>query len=374
MIPISVIATDTGTVSFSIKGHFNKEKPSNFSEDFRPVITWNLTYKCNLKCLHCYINASPNGDNGLSTEKALDLVDQFSDLKIPLVIMSGGEPLMRNDFFTIAEYASKKGLKLALSTNGTLISEKVAKKLKELNFMYIGISLDSYNPEFHDKFRGVNGAFSMTIRGIQNAINAGLNVGLRFTITGMNIDDIDNYFDLILKLGIKRVTFYHLSASGRGKDLKEWSYSPSQYQKFMDKLLDYAFKLKGKVEIETTLGTYDGIYLANKLSKNENELSKYLKFVESTGGCGRKMISIYPNGDVYPCQFIDFVKLGNVKEKKLKDILVNIPDFFIHTDKYVECDCKYKQYCKGGDRARAYYWNQNMYGDDPLCPLKELHI
>ncbi|AWR98049.1 radical SAM protein [Acidianus sulfidivorans JP7] len=374
MIPISVIATDTGTVSFSIKGRFNKDKPSNFSEEFRPVVTWNLTYKCNLKCLHCYINASPYGENGLSTERALRLVDEFSDLKIPLVIMSGGEPLMRNDFFTIAEYAHNKGLKLALSTNGTLISEKVAKKLKDLNFMYIGISLDSYNPEFHDKFRGVNGAFSMTLKGIKNAINAGLNVGLRFTITKENIDDIDNYFDLILKLGVKRVTFYHLSASGRGKDLKDWSYSPSQYQKFMDKLLDYAFKLKGKVEIETTLGTYDGIYLANKLSKDEKSLLNYLKFVETTGGCGRKMISIYPNGDVYPCQFIDFVKLGNVNESSLRDILRNIPDFFINTDKYVQCNCKYKQYCKGGDRARAYYWNGNMYGDDPLCPLRELHI
>lgn len=378
MIPISVMVTNTGTVSFAIKGAFNKDKPSNFSQTFRPVITWNLTYKCNLKCLHCYINASPTGEEGLSTEEALDLVDQFSELKIPLIIMSGGEPLMRRDFFTIAEYAHQKGLKMALSTNGTLITEKVAKKLKELEFSYIGISLDSYEPEFHDMFRGVKGAFVMTLKGIENATKEGLNVGLRFTITGKNIDEVDKYIELALKLGVKRITFYHLSASGRGKELKDWSYTPSQYQKFMDKLIDYAFKLKGKVEIESTLGPFDGIYMAKKLSKNEEDFSAYLKFVETTGGCGRKMISIYPNGDVYPCQFIDFIKLGNVREKKLRDILSNIPDFFVETDKYLKegkcANCEYKKYCKGGDRARAYYWSGSMYGEDPLCPLKELRI
>lgn len=378
MIPISVLVTNAGTVSFHIKGEYNKDRPSKFSDVFRPVVTWNLTRKCNLKCLHCYINASPEGEDGSTTEEALRLIDEMAEMRIPLIIMSGGEPLMRRDFFELASYARIKGIKLALSTNGTLITESVAKKLKELDFSYVGISLDSYDPEFHDKFRGLNGAFNMTVKGIKNAINVGLNIGLRFTITARNIHQIDEYVKLALELGVKRITFYHLSASGRGKELREWMYTPEEYVGFINKMIDYAIKLSGKIEIETTLGQFDGVYIAKKLARDEEELEKYMKFVENSGGCGRKMISIYPNGDVYPCQFIDFYKLGNVREKPLKEIIKNIPDLFINTDKYLRgeyCDkCKYKSACKGGDRARAYYWNGDVYGDDPLCPLKTLHI
>jgi len=378
MIPVSVMTTGLGTVSFSVKGIYNKENLSKFSEVSRPVVTWNLTYKCNLKCIHCYINASNDKQDALSTEEALNLIDQFAELKIPLIILSGGEPLMRRDFFKLASYARAKGLKLALSSNGTLITKDVARKLKELNFSYIGISLDSDSAEFHDKFRGVEGAFNMTINGIKNSVEAGLNVGLRFTISSLNIHRLDGYIELALKLGVKRITFYHLSASGRGKGLDNLMYTPEQYEKFINKLIDYSFKLKGIIEIETTLAPFDGIFIAKKLARNEEEFQQYLKFVENSGGCGRKMISIYPNGDVYPCQFIDFVKLGNVKTQRLSEIIASIPDVFINTEKYLKegkcAECEFKKYCKGGDRARAYYWYGNIFGSDPLCPLKSLRI
>ncbi len=251
-----------------------------------------------------------------------------------MILMSGGEPLMRRDFMDLAEYASSLGIKLVLSTNGTLITKEVARRLRAIGFSYVGISLDSIEEKYHDEFRGVNGAFSLALAGIRNSLSEGLDVGLRFTVTALNIDNVADYVDFAASLGVRRITFYHLSASGRAGRLGggEWWYTPSQYERFINTIIKYAEKYAGKLEIETTLAPIRCIYIA---MKSENP-SEYLRFVESTGGCGRKIISIYPNGgDVYPCQFIDFVKLGNVRRNKLRDILVNGLDLFINTEKYL---------------------------------------
>ncbi len=373
MIPVSTMVTGRGTVSFKIKGKYGVDEPSNFSEVMRPIVSWNMTRRCNLKCLHCYIDAGGEDPNELSTEEAMELIDQFHDVGVPLILMSGGEPLMRRDFMDLAGYASSLGIKLVLSTNGTLITKEAAKRLKSIGFSYVGISLDSIEEKYHDEFRGVNGAFSLALAGIRNSLSEGLDVGLRFTVTALNIDKVADYVDFAASLGVRRVTFYHLSASGRAGRLGgEWWYTPSQYEGFINAIIKYARKYAGKLEIETTLAPYDGIYIA---MKSENP-SEYLRFVESTGGCGRKIISIYPNGDVYPCQFIDFVKLGNVRQGKLRDILANGLDLFINTEKYLrgpKCgNCRFKRECKGGDRARAYYLGGDMYGDDPLCPIPSL--
>ncbi len=378
MIPVSVMVTGTGTVSVKIKGRFGVNHHSDFSSPIRPVVSWNITRRCNLKCLHCYINAGEPDNNELTTEEAMNLIMQFSELKVPLILFTGGEPLMRGDLLQLAHYARDEGIRIALSTNGTLITREVASKLAEVGFSYIGVSLDSISSEFHDKFRGVEGAFTKAIMGIRNAIDAGLDVGLRFTLTSMNINEVPSYIEFALSLGVRRITFYHLSASGRAQQLsRDWWYTPSQYVKFMDNLIKYAKDYSGKIEIETTLGPFDGVYIALKLAKDKEELDNYLRFVESTGGCGRKIISIYPNGDVYPCQFIDFMKLGNVRERRLADILSGSNlDLFINTEKYLKgpkCStCQFKKYCKGGDRARAYYLTGDIYGDDPLCPIPSI--
>ena len=262
-----------------------------------------------------------------------------------------------------------------LSTNGTLITPEVAKRLKELGFVYVGISLDSIDERFHDAFRGAPGSFAAALAGIKNALAAGLDVGLRFTITAKNIHEVGQYVDFAAALGVRRITFYHLSAAGRAQKLPpDWWCTPEQYRQFMETLIAKARQYAGRLEIETTLAPFDGIYLALTLGNGDEQ---YLKFVESTGGCGRKIISIYPDGDVYTCQFIDFYKLGNVREKPLKEILT--PDKlepFIHTEKYLrgpKCSaCPYKQHCKGGDRARAHYLTGNAFGDDPLCPIPSL--
>jgi len=375
VIPISVMVVGVGTTSYKVKGRFSVDSPSAFSTPFKPIVSWNITRKCNLKCVHCYIDAGLTSSDELSTEEALKLVDQMSEIGVPLILFTGGEPLVRKDFFQIARYARERGIKLVLSTNGTLITKEVARELKDVGVVYVGVSLDSIGADFHDYFRGVKGAFAAALAGINNALEAGLDVGLRFVITAKNYHEVDKYVDFAATLGIKRVTFYHLSAAGRAQKLgKDWWYTPDQYVKFMDVLIEKAREYAGKLEIETTLAPFDGVYIALKIGKGD---AKYLEFVEKTGGCGRKIISIYPNGDVYPCQFIDFYKLGNVREKPLSEILnsKNL-DLFINTEKYLrgnKCkNCKFVKYCKGGDRARAYYLGGDLLGDDPACPIPEL--
>lgn len=375
MIPISVMVAGEGTTSFRVKGRFGVGRPSDFSGPFRPIVSWNITRRCNLRCVHCYIDAGEPDAYELSTREALDVVDQMAEVGVPLILFTGGEPLVRKDFFEIAAYARDRGIKLVLSTNGTLITPEVAKALREVGFVYVGVSLDSVGEDFHDSFRGVRGAFAAALAGIKNAMAAGLDVGLRFVITAKNIHEVGSYVDFAASLGVKRVTFYHLSAAGRAQGLsQDWWYTPAQYRRFIETLIEKARQYAGRLEIETTLAPYDGVYIALTVGNGD---VKYLEFVESTGGCGRKIISIYPNGDVYPCQFIDFYKLGNVRERRLREILTpEALEPFVNTDRYLRgprcSSCKFKKYCKGGDRARAYYLTGDMFGDDPQCPIPHL--
>ena len=377
MIPVTVMVTEIGTVSYKLKGKYGPGKPSQFSQVFRPVIVWNMTFSCNLRCIHCYIKAGVSHENELSFQEAKNLIDQINEIKAPLLILSGGEPIVRKDFVEIATYASSKNINLVLSTNGVLIDKDMAKLLHETKFRYIGISIDSANPTWHDEFRGIKGAFDKTLQAIKYCTTLGLPVGLRFTVTRYNVKDVPKIITLALKNGVKRITFYHLSAAGRARDMgRDWYITPEQYEYFINTLIDSSIKYRGLIEIETTLAPFDGIYIADKLAKTQREFIKYLKLVEAQGGCGRKIVSIYPDGTVYPCQFVDFMILGNIREKRLKEILTPkhpALQYFINTDKYLKygkCkECPFKSICKGGDRIRAYYLNGSLYASDPQCHL-----
>jgi radical SAM protein with 4Fe4S-binding SPASM domain len=377
MIPITVIVTGKGTVSQKIKGTFGPGKPSKFAKVFKPIVVWNMTYACNMRCLHCYISAESMSKSELSKKEALELIDQLSRLRPPLLILSGGEPLVRKDFLEIAEYASSRKLRLSLSTNGTLLTKEVAKKLYDLGFVYIGISLDSPNPIWHDKFRGKVGAFDETVAGIKNSVEAGLSTGLRYTIMRKNVNDVSQIVNLALNLKICRITFYHLSPAGRAKEINlDWYISSDQYFKFIDYLIEISRKHAGRLEIETTMAPFDGIYVADKVAKSNEEFWRIIEAIEAQGGCGRKIVAIYPDGTVYPCQFVDFVKLGNVTNEPLERIIdINKPElkYFVETYKYLKgskcASCPFKRVCNGGDRVRAYYLCGDLYGDDPQCFL-----
>ena len=376
MIPVSVMVTGRGTVSTRIKGHYNAKRPPRFSEHLRPIVFWNITYQCNLRCAHCYINAlAKRSPRELNTEEAAQLSREMAEIGIPLVIFSGGEPLIRNDFWEIVEpIAGKQRPKLSLSTNGTLITRDVAEKLASYGFMYVGISIDSIRPEWHDKFRGVRGAFEATMRGIKNSIEAGLDVGIRTTLTKYNIKEVPDILRWSHDHGIKRVSLYVLDTVGRGAGISQWLPTHEQLRWLADTLIEEARKYAGELEILVVRGQFLGFYIADKLAKTKEEFLEYIRFIDAQGNCGRKSISIYPDGTVKPCQFIDWVSLGNVREKPLREILrPDNPNLkpFLEIEKWLRgprCgSCPFRRICGGGSRGRALEAYGDPWGDDPLC-------
>jgi len=376
LIPVTVMVAGRGTVSARIKGHYNAKRPPRFSDLLRPIVFWNITYQCNLRCLHCYINAlQKQNPYELSTEEAVRLSEEMVKLGIPLVIFSGGEPLIRRDFWEIVEpMAGKPRPKLSLSTNGTLITKEVAEKLASYGFMYVGISIDSIRPEWHDKFRGVKGAFEATMRGIRNSIEAGLDVGIRTTITKYNVKEVPDILRWAHDHGIKRVSLYILDTVGRGTGIKEWLPTHEQLRWLADTLIEEARKYADSMEILVVRGQFMGFYIADKLAKSNEDFMDYIKLIDAQGNCGRKSISIYPDGTVKPCQFVDWVSLGNVREKPLSEILRwDNPALkpFLEIEKHLRgprCgSCPFRRICGGGSRGRALEATGDPWGDDPLC-------
>jgi len=376
LIPVTVMVAGKGTVSARIKGHYNARRPPSFSDFYRPIVFWNITYQCNLRCLHCYINAlRERNPYELSTQEAVRLSQEMVDMGIPLVIFSGGEPLVREDFWDIVEpMAGKSRPKLSLSTNGTLITREVAEKLASYGFMYVGISIDSVKPEWHDKFRGVKGAFEATMRGIKNSIEAGLDVGIRTTITRYNVHEAPAILQWAYDHGIRRVSLYILDTVGRGVSIKDWLPTHEQLKWLADTLIEEARKYADNMEILVVRGQFLGFYIADKLARDREEFLDYIRLLDAQGNCGRKSVSIYPDGTVKPCQFIDWVSLGNVRDKPLREILSKDNEAFkpfLEIEKYLRgprCSrCPFRRICGGGSRGRALEATGDPWGDDPLC-------
>ncbi|MEB3787821.1 MAG: radical SAM protein, partial [Desulfurococcales archaeon] len=240
------------------------------------------------------------------------------------------------------------------------------------------LSLDSLNPEVHDKFRGMSGAFKMTMRGIENLKDAGIPVGIRMTVTRWNIEEAPGMVDFAYSHGVSRVTYYVLDTIGRGTRIAGDLPTPRQLANFVDRLVEYAMHYEGRIEILLVRLNQAGIYIALKHSQNRDQMKQMLSIVEGSGGCGRKSISIYPDGSVKPCQFIDYITLGKLPEDKLIHIIS--PENkklkpFIEPWNHLtgrKCGkCPYKAYCGGGSRNRALVLKGDFWNDDPLCMLDD---
>lgn len=353
-----------------------------------PVVVWNSTKTCNLKCRHCYMNSDAQKYEGeLTTEEAKRFIDDLAEFNVPVLLFSGGEPLMRKDFFELAKYAAAKGIRPTLSTNGTLITREVAERIKKIGVGYVGISLDGLQ-EVNDKFRGKEGAFQAAMEGIQNCVAVGQRVGLRFTINHHNIQELDRIFDFIEEKGINRVCFYHLVYSGRGNAMMDEDVTPEQSRMAMDTIIRRTrdFEERGlEKEILTVDNHCDGVYMyLQALKEGRTELAEQmLKFISMNGGnrSGMAFAEVDPLGYVHPDQFTQHHTFGNVRERKFGDIWTDMTHPILaglkDRKKLLKgrcAKCKFLANCNGNFRTRAEATTGDFWESDPACYLTDEEI
>lgn len=355
-------------------------------EGIGPVVAWNINSQCNLKCKHCYSNsAAEEKKETLTTEAAFNLIEQLADFKVPVLLMSGGEPLLRDDLYLLIAKAKKLGLRVVISSNGTQITPQVAVKLKKLGVSYVGISLDGL-AEVNDDFRGKKGAFTAALNGIRNCQKVGQKVGLRFTITKANYQQLDELFRLIEQEKIPRICFYHLVYSGRGKNIKSAELSSVQKKQVIDQIIawtKYFINYDKPKEILTVDNHADGPYLYLKLKDQFPSQAAYVyqQLLLSGGNrSGSAIANIDHQGNVYADQFSRFILLGNIKDKNFAEIWTDQDNNFLnklrHRQQYLQgkCEnCNFLAVCNGNLRARAYAAG-DLWGEDPGCYLSEAEI
>lgn len=376
MISLSKMIAGEATVSRHITyggdSSFIPKKLKEFTSSLHPIVVWNITNRCNLRCVHCY--ASANSDfNELTTEQCFQIVDSLAEFKVPLILFSGGEPLLRKDLFEIAEYAKKKGLKSVLSTNGTLIDRDMAENLRV--FEYVGVSLDGIATT-NDRFRGVEGAFEKAFNGLLKASEVVLS-GIRFTVSKYNYNDVLPIIKLAREHEIPRFCLYHLVPSGRA-EFKD-DITNEERRALIDNLLREAEK-EG-MEIMTVDNPADGIYTYLKLKELDKEKAEMaIDFLRFRGGdsSGIRLACIDHQGNVHPNQFWWDYTIGNVLEKPFGQIWTSEDELLKklrERTKYLQgkCGrCRYKKIC-GGFRVRAYRYG-DLWGADPSCYLTEEEI
>ena len=370
MIGISKLYCGTVEPSDALRyGRHSGKLPSHllqFSSDKTPVVVWNVTRRCNLKCVHCYAHARDEEFKGeLSTSEGKEVLDDLAAFGSPVVLFSGGEPLVRPDLVELAEYAVGKGMRAVISTNGTLINSRIAGDLKKVGLSYVGISLDGLD-EVNDRFRGVKGAFRKAMDGITACRDAGIKVGLRFTMNRMNAQEIPGIFDLLEKHDIPRVCFYHLVYAGRGSDLIKQDLSHQETREAVDLIIDRTADLheRGKPKEVLTVDNHaDGPYLyLRMLRENSPRAAEVLTLLQMNEGnnSGRGIGCISWDGSVHADQFWRHYSFGNVKERKFSEIWTDLSNPLMKRLKdkklYVKgrcAQCKWLQICGGNFRVRA---------------------
>jgi 12,18-didecarboxysiroheme deacetylase len=394
MIGISKLYCATVEPSDALRyGRDSQKLPSHllqFSKDKKPVVVWNITRRCHLKCMHCYAQSDDiDFPDELTTEEGKSLLDDLADFGTPVILFSGGEPLIRKDLPELAEYAVSKGMRAVVSTNGTLIDAKMARKLREIGLSYVGISIDG-TEKINDEFRGVDGTFRKAMEGVRNCMETGIKVGLRFTINKNNFNEIPAIFDLIEENKIPRICFYHLVYAGRGTELVQEDLTHEESRNTLDLIMQRTRNLHDNgmpTEVLTVDNHCDGPYIYMKLLKeNPERAAEVLELLQMNGGnsTGIGIGCISWDGSVHPDQFWRHYTIGNVKERKFGEIWTDLNDELLAglkdrkslLKKYAtRCgQCKWLDICNGNFRVRAEAVNGNAWANDPACYLTDKEI
>ncbi len=358
-----------------------------FSRDKKPVVVWNMTRRCNLRCVHCY-SSSQNirYGNELTPAEAKAMIRDLATFGSPVILFSGGEPLMHRGLPELARYAVDQGMRAVISTNGTLITRQNAAVFKEIGLSYVGVSLDGMKVT-HDHFRGVEGAFDTAMKGIRTCRDLGIKVGVRFTINRHNVADVPAIFDLLEKENIPRCCFYHLVYSGRGSKLIGEDLSHDQTRALLDLIMDRTKDLFSRgleKEILTVDNHADGPYLYLRLQKeNPGRAAEVLELLKMNEGnsSGNGIACISWDGEVHADQFWRGISFGNVRKRPFSEIWMDTGNALMAKLKdkkpYVTgrcAQCRWLEICAGNFRARSEAITGDIWAPDPACYLTDEEI
>lgn len=335
------------------------------------LVAWETTRSCNLACVHCRAAARIEPYEGeLDTEASFKLLDQISEVGEPIIILTGGEPLLRKDIFDIASYGTKKGLRMVMAPNGTMITEDIAKKMADSGIKRISISLDGSTKEKHDRFRGVEGAYEGALKGLELAKEAGIEFQINTTITKANIEEIPQILALAEKLGAVAHHIFLLVPTGRGKYISDQAIDAEEYETTLNWFYDQ--RKKTKLQLKATCAPHYYRILRQRAKKDGEKISFQSHGLDAvTRGClgGIGFCFISHTGIVQPCGFLH-ASAGDVKKLSFAEIWKSSETFnALRNYKKYEGKCGVCEYVKvcGGCRARAYEATGNYLAQEPLC-------
>lgn len=372
----------------------SKELPSGllqFSKDKKPVVVWNCTRTCNLKCAHCYALSDGRKYPQLSTDEAKAMIDDLAAFGAPVLLFSGGEPCLRDDLVELMHYAKDAGMRVVISTNGTLITPELARRFAEVGLSYVGVSFDG-DRATHDAFRGVPGSFDLALQGLRNAQDAGIKVGLRFTISKRNWREVDDVFALMREHGINRACFYHLVYTGRGSEMMDEDLTHGETRECVRHIMDLTrtwFDEGGRPEILTVDNHADAPFIYMELLKEDPERAgKVMQLLQWNQGnsTGNGISCVSWDGEVYADQFWRHFSFGNVKERPFSQIWTDVSRstpqselMYRLKDKrpFVKgrcAECRWLDICGGNFRVRAEAATGDLWAPDPACYLTDEEI
>ncbi len=338
------------------------------------LVAWETTRLCHMKCRHCRGSARDQVYEGeLSTEEAKLLIDNIATFAEPIFILTGGEPMSREDIYVLARYATDKGFRVVMSPCGPLINPRTAKMIKDSGIQRISISLDGAAAETHDRFRGVSGAFKAALDGIRHAVDAGVEFQINTTVTRHNLNELPAILDLAMELGAAAFDPFLLVPTGRGKAIADLEISPGDYERTLNWI--YRKSLELDIRIKPTCAPhYYRIYREREAKAGRTVTPKTHGLAAMTKGCmaGQGFVFVSHRGIVQPCGFLD-VACGDIREadfdfKKIyqtSPVFLELRDTGRYHGRCGACE-EYNRFC-GGCRARAYTTTGDYMDEEPYC-------